>query len=552
MPPVVNPPELTHYHLLDLIGCGGMGSVYIGYQLQTEKLVAIKLLNPEVATEPTVLHQFKQEGEFLQSLHHPNIVKFLDQGCENNCHYLVMDYVKGLSLDSFPLGNSMTTIGVKQTLPTMEEYLMVFIGCMEALAYIHRKGLVHRDIKPQNIILRGSEYKPCLIDFGIAKKTDKDDDLNLTPDGMYTVVYASPEQLTNKPVEVVSDLFSYGVVMYEKLTGHLPFHGSRAMQVFIQQTKWNFPPPRQLNPTIPQKLEQIVLKLLSKDPNQRYPTAEMVQGELERLLEVTRQGRSGLGLSGISGDIRGVQIARRGFKKRTISDEKNMLKRARAEFIDARQKLKMEKAKLRPDIEKVENFQDLCNTLQQDYERLENQLQMALGFKSQPLVIDSFNSIFKLETIAFEKRGIPFNINTIEQKLASPEGEDIIVGKMNFTQRAKRTFSINKRDSYLAWDNANWFFGSYEEKDFPIFVMIGDKNMPRSPAGFKGFFWPFEFLVAVQKLGWTGVSIIEHFKGADRNGRAVFAEHKETILFSQTLFDKLDKILGKYKKSSGN
>jgi serine/threonine protein kinase len=375
--------------------------------------------------------------------------------------------------------------------------------------------------------------------------TDKDDDLNLTAEGMYTVAYASPEQLTNKPVDYQSDLFSYGVVMYEKLTGHLPFKGKRAMQVFIEQTKWNFPPPRQLNPSIPQKLEQIVLKLLAKDPTQRYPTAEMVMGELERLLEVTRQGRSGLGLSGISGDIRGVQIERRGFKKRTISDEQNMLKRARAEFIEARQKLKMEKGRLRPDSEKIDNFVVLCNTLQQDYERLENQLKMALGFKSQPLVIDRFNAIFKLETIAFEKRGIPFNINTIEQKLATTEGEDIIVGKMNFTERAKRSFSINKRDTYLAWDNANWFFGAYEEKDFPIFVMIGNKSMPKCPVGFKGFFWPFEFLLAVQKLGWTGVSIVETFKGVDRNGHAVFAEHKETILFSQTLFDELDKLQGK-------
>lgn len=542
MPPVVNPPELTKYHLLDLIGCGGMGSVYIGYQLNTEKLVAIKLLSPDAAKIPAILDQFKQEGEFLQELHHPNIVKFVDQGYESDIHYLVMDYVKGLSLDSFPLGNSMTTIGVKQTLPTMEEYLMVFIGCFEALGYVHKKKLVHRDIKPQNIILRGSEYKPCLIDFGIAKRIDKDDDLNLSAEQMFTVSYASPEQLTNKPIDHISDLFSYGVVMYEKLTGHLPFKGKRSMQVFIEQTKWNFPPPRQLNPSIPQKLEQIVLKLLSKDPGQRYPTADMVQGELERLLEVTRQGRAGLGLSGIAGDIRGVQIARRGFKKRTVSDEQAMLKKARAEFIDARQKLKLEKGRLRPDIEKVENFDLLCKTLQHDYERLEKQLKMALGFKSQPLVIDKFNSIFKLETIAFEKRGIPFTINIIEQKLATTEGEDIIVGKMNFTQRAKRTFSINKRDSYLAWDNANWFFGAYEEKDFPIFLMMGDKHMPRCPTGFKGFFWPFEFLIAVQKLGWTGVAIVETFRGADRNGQAIFAEHKETILFSQTLFEEMDKI----------
>jgi len=109
--PIVNPPELTNYHLLDLIGCGGMGSVYIGFQLDTDKMVAIKLLDPEVAKIPQVLVQFKQEGDILKNLNHPNIVKFVDQGCQNEFHYLIMDYVKGLSLDSFPLGNSMTTIG---------------------------------------------------------------------------------------------------------------------------------------------------------------------------------------------------------------------------------------------------------------------------------------------------------------------------------------------------------------------------------------------------------------------------------------------------------
>jgi hypothetical protein len=144
-----------------------------------------------------------------------------------------------------------------------------------------------------------------------------------------------------------------------------------------------------------------------------------------------------------------------------------------------------------------------------------------------------------METIAFEKRGIPFNINTIEQRLTTTEGKDIIVGSLNFTERAKRSYSINKRDSFLAWDHSNWFFGSYEEKDFPIFVMLGDKNMPKCPAGFKGFFWPYEFLIAIHKLGWTGVSIVENFSGVDRSGRAVFAEHKETILFSQNIFEKI-------------
>ena len=536
---IIEPPELPNYHLLDLIGCGGMGSVYIACHQDTGKLVAVKFLDPKVAEEAVILQQFKQEGDILRLLDHNNIVKFVDQGVVKGLNYLVMDYVKGLSLDNFPLGNSMTTIGAKQTLPSMEEYIHVFIGCFKALSYIHNKGLVHRDIKPQNIILRGASYDPCLIDFGIAKFIEDDDDLNINPDRMFTVAYASPEQLTNKPLDAISDLFSFGVVMYEKLTGHLPFKGKRAMEVFIEQTKWMFAPPRQYNPNIPQKLEQIVLKLLAKDPNSRYPTADMVIGELERLLEVTIQGRTGLSLTNIFSEIRGVNLERKSFKKLTIREEQSMLKKQRAELLDVKQQLKKEMSKLEPDQTEIESLTELCNTLQANYSRLENQIKMVAGFKSRPVVIDKFNTIFKLETIAFEKRGIPFTINNLEQKLTTTDGEDIIVGSINFTERAKRKFSVNKKDSYMSWDNKNWYFSSYEEKDFPIFLMIGDKNMPQPPKSFKGFFWPIEFLLAVKKLGWTGVSIIETFSGIDRNGRAIFAEHKETILFSQSLFDQL-------------
>ncbi len=537
--PIVEPPELTNYHLLDLIGCGGMGSVYIAYQLDTEKLVAVKFLSPEAAENEVILNQFKQEGDILKKLNHPNIVGFIDQGIVDGLHYLIMDYVKGLSLDNFPLGNSATTIGVKQILPSMEEYINVFMGCFTALSYIHKQGLVHRDIKPQNIILRGAEYKPCVLDFGIASYVKKDDDLNINPDRMFTVSYASPEQLTNKPIDITSDLFSFGVVMYEKLTGHLPFKGKRAMEVFIEHTKWKFPPPRQLNPNIPQKLEQIVLKLLAKDPTHRYPTADMVLGELERLREITIQGRTGLSLSNIVSEIRGVNLERKGFKKRTLREEQGMLKKQRAELVEARQKLRNEMNRINCDSSKVESYKELCNTLQKDYARLENQIKMVLGFKSQPVVIDKFNKIFKFDTIAFEKRGIPFTINVLEQKLTNTDGEDIVVGSINFTQRAKRAFSINKKDTYLGWDNNNWYFSSYEEKDFPIFLMLGDNKMPRAPKGFKGFFWPMEFLFAIKKLGWTGVSIVETFRGIDRSGREVFAEHKEIILFAQSLFDQL-------------
>jgi serine/threonine protein kinase len=488
-----------------------------------------------------VLSRFVEEGKILQSLNHPNIVKFIEYGQEGPFHYLVMEYVKGLSMDSFPLSHSATTLGVKQTLPTMEEYLSIFIRCMDSLSYVHKQGLVHRDIKPQNIILHGPDYSPRLIDFGIAKYVREDDDLTQTAERLYTVVYASPEQLTSKPVDHLSDLFSFGVVMYEKLTGHLPFDGRKEMEVFLAQTKWNFPPPRQLVPEIPQKLEQIVLKLLAKDPNSRYPTAAMVQGEMEKLLEVVRQGKQGLAMSGIVSEIRdqGLGGPKRGFKRRSLADEQATLKRSRAEFVEAKNQLRSASLKFRTNPEQIENLKQLCNTLHNEYERIQAMVKMALGFKSQPLVIDKFNSIHKLETVAFEKRGIPFTINILEQRLTYTDGKEIIVGSINFTDRAKRTYSINQKDSYLSWDQTTWFFNSYEEKDFPIFIMVGGPSMLRPPVGFKGFFWPYEFILAINKLSKTGVAIIETFSGVDRNGQAVYAQHKETVLFSQNLLEPL-------------
>lgn len=537
-------PELKKYTLLDLIGCGGMGYVYIGYEVKTEQMVAIKILSPECAAIPEVLKRFVAEGKILKALNHPNIVKFFDAGQDGEFHYLAMEYVKGLSMDSFPRSHNATTMGIKQSIPSIEEYLTIFSRCFDALNYVHKCGLVHRDIKPQNIILQGSEYMPRLIDFGIAKYICEDDDLNTTGERLFTVVYASPEQLTSKPVDCLSDLFSFGVLMYEKLTGRLPFEGKREMEVFLAQTKWNFPPPRQLVPEIPQKLEQIILKLLAKDPNARYPTAQMVQGELEKLLDVVRQGRQGLGMSGISDEIRelgGVSGLRKAFKKRTLADEQVMVKRARAEFVEAKDRLRQASIKFRTDPDQIEQLKALCNTLHGEYERLQAQLKMAIGFKSQPLVIDRFNTILKLETIAFEKRGVPLTINTIEQKLANTDGSDIKVGTINFTDRAKRSYSINQKDTFLTWDHSNWFINSYEEKDFPIFVMVGDQKMPHAPQGFKGFFWPFEFLVAIHKLARTGVAIVETFTGVDRNGQAIFAQHRETILFSQNLFERFSK-----------
>lgn len=535
-------PELKRFKLLDLIGCGGMGSVYAGYEVKNLTPVAVKILNPESSEIDVVLNRFKIEGKILKKLNHQNIVKYVDDGEESGFHYLAMEYVKGMSMDSLPLSHTASSLGLSGNIPSMEEYVQIFKECMEALAYIHKQGLVHCDIKPQNIILSGTSYKPCFIDFGIARYVKETDDLDPSEGNLYTVVYASPEQLTNKPVELQSDLFSFGVLMYEKLTGKLPFFGKKEMDVSLAQIKWNFPPPRQLTPHVPQKLDEIILKLLARDPEMRYPSATMVVGELEKLLEAIRARSHGLTLTGIIGDIRELPtpdgVVRRGSgKRRSLSDEMTAMKKARNEYVEAKGQLRIASSKIKTEPEKVEQLKAVCESLRLEFERLQKETKMSLGFKSQPLVIDKYNSILKMDILAYEKRGVPFTINTIEQKLVFSDGSDIVVGSINFSEKVKRFYSLNHKDSFLTWDETYWFFNAYEEKDFPIYFMVGDRKMQSAPRGYKGFFWPMEFLIALSKLNRTGVAIVETISGVDRNGQAGFSTHKETILFAQNMFD---------------
>ena len=407
------------------------------------------------------------------------------------------------------------------------------------MAYFHKKGYVHRDIKPQNIILVGDDLLPRFIDFGIAKKiSEEDDDMAGSSGSLYTVVYASPEQLTNKPIEIFSDLFSFGVVMYEKLTGKLPFLGRSAMEVFLQHAKGNLTPPRQIQPQIPQKLEDIIMRLLQKDPTLRYPNATMVQGELDRLLEVIQFGKKGLSMTGIISEIRSGSAGseRQVGKRMNASDEQTALKKARNEYVEAKNALRMSSAKYRDNPEQLQQVKLLLYTLQSNYNQLEEQTKMNLGFKSQPLILDRFNSILRMDKSVYEKRGVPFTINTIEQKLAHTDGEDIEVGAINFTEKSKRLFSRNHRDTFLTWDDSNWFFQPFEEKHFPVYFMVGNRSMPFPPEGFRGVFWPFEFLMAIFKLGRTGVALVETYRGVDSHSHAVFGTHRETALFSQNMF----------------
>ncbi|MBF0408072.1 MAG: serine/threonine protein kinase [Candidatus Riflebacteria bacterium] len=534
-------PNLKKYNLLDMIGCGGMGFVYIGEDPKTGRKFAIKILSPDCVEIPAVLAKFKTEGEMLKSLEHPNIVKFEDAGQEGKWYYIAIEFVKGISLDDLPRRHIVTKKVEAAKMPSIEEYLRIFIQCMDALGHIHKNGIVHQDIKPQNILLEGSAMIPKFIDFGIAKYLKDDDDMNQSAERLYTVVYASPEQLTNKPVDTLSDLFSFGVLMYEKLTGRLPFPGKKEMEVFLHQTKWDFPWPRQISSSIPKKLEEIVMRMLKRDPELRYPGAAFIQAELEKLYEVVHTSRHGLSLTNIVSEVREVVVQDSGvrkIKRRSVAEENLALKKIRLECAEVKNQLRTAKMKTGVDLENIPQLEALSQTLQEEYDKMESMVKMTLGFKSQPMVVDSMNSPHLLETLIYEKHGISFTVNSVEIKLTHMEGKDIVVGTNNFTEKTKILLYRKVPESFQYWDESNWFFQPYDEKPFPLTVILSNKNTPLSlPGNRKVLFFSYEFLVAIKKLQKIGITVVKTFSGVDKQGTAGNAQHKESILFSQSLME---------------
>jgi eukaryotic-like serine/threonine-protein kinase len=278
---VVNTPELeggTHlgpYRIERLLGAGGMGYVYRATDTRLGRAVAIKLLREEQA--PAALRlRFQREAQAISSLNHPNICALYDVGTFSGASYLVMECVEGETLarvlERGPL--------------QLETAIHIALGIVEGLAAAHTKGVIHRDLKPSNVMVTESGVK--ILDFGLSRTVAaslSDGAPTLTMDGavMGTPAYMSPEQFTGIDVDTRSDIFSYGLVLYEMFTGKRAFSGSTALQIMTAIMRDMPPAPRTLNPQIPPALEQIILKCIQKAPQGRYQTAKEVASELKEI-----------------------------------------------------------------------------------------------------------------------------------------------------------------------------------------------------------------------------------------------------------------------------
>ncbi len=262
----------NRYELEDLLGQGGMAQVYRARDRVLGRPVAIKILRAEYTGDATLVARFQREARAAANLVHPNIVAIYDVGQEGSLYYIVMEFVSGPTLKEI----------IRQRAPLPVDFaLRVAEQVCSALEYAHRHEVIHRDVKPQNILLSEDEEIVKVADFGIAKSR-LDPDSTADRLALGTVKYISPEQARGADVLPQSDIYSLGVVLYEMLTGQQPFDGETPISIAVQQIETPPLPPRQINPYLPIPVESIVLRAMSKDPHDRFPSARDMRMALER------------------------------------------------------------------------------------------------------------------------------------------------------------------------------------------------------------------------------------------------------------------------------
>lgn len=261
------------YEVIERIGGGGMAVVYRALDTLLNRHVSIKVLHAQFSTDEDFVRRFRREAQAAASLSHPNVVNIYDVGQERADYYIVMEFVDGLTLKE--------VIQDRAPLPVAEAIDLSKQIC-SALGHAHENNIVHRDIKPHNILI-GKDGRVKVTDFGIARAITSN---TITQEGsvLGSVHYFSPEQARGGITDVKSDIYSLGVVLYEMLTGELPFSGETPISVALKHLQDHFVEPRQINPALPQSVENIILKSLAKDPGVRYQSAREMGRDLEKAL----------------------------------------------------------------------------------------------------------------------------------------------------------------------------------------------------------------------------------------------------------------------------
>ncbi len=265
------------YEIIRSIGEGGMANVYLAYDVILERNVAIKVLRGDLANDEKFIRRFRREALAASNLSHPNIVKIYDVGEDQGNYYIVMEYIEGKTLKQ---------LLKKRGKLTLSEAIDIMLQLTDGMSHAHDSYIIHRDLKPQNIMIQ-EDGAIKITDFGIAMALNSTQ-LTQTNSVMGSVHYLPPEQASGKGCTIKSDIYSMGIIFYELLSGSLPFKGESAVEIALKQMKEPLPSLRKDNPSIPQSVENIILKAAAKNPKNRYTDAKEMHQDLLTCLDDDR------------------------------------------------------------------------------------------------------------------------------------------------------------------------------------------------------------------------------------------------------------------------